>query len=47
VIQTAAAEGMISMDESILRLYRAGRISAETAIHSAMAPDQMQRKLNK
>ncbi len=47
VIQTSAAEGMISMDESILRLYRAGRISAETAIHSAMVPEQMQRKLGK
>jgi len=47
VIQTSAAEGMISMDESILRLYRAGRISAGTAIHHAMVPEQIQRKLNK
>jgi len=47
VIQTSAAEGMLSMDESILRLYRAGRISAETAVHCAMAPDQLQRKLGK
>jgi len=47
VIQTSAAEGMISMDESILRLYRAGKISAGTALHAAMAPDQLQRKMNK
>ena len=45
VIQTSAAEGMISMDESILRLYKAGRISKETALHYAMNPDQMQKKL--
>ena len=47
VIQTSAAEGMISMDESILRLYKAGRITAETAIHCAMNPDQPQKKLGK
>ena len=45
VIQTSAAEGMIGMDESILRLYRAGRISKETAMHYAMNPDQLQKKL--
>ena len=47
VIQTSAAEGMISMDESILRLYKAARITAETAIHCAMNPDQLQKKLGK
>lgn len=47
VIQTSAAEGMISMDESILRLYKAGRITAETALHCAMNPDQLQKKLGK
>ena len=47
VIQTSAAEGMISMDESILRLHKAGRISRETALHCAMNPDQMQKKLLK
>jgi len=46
-IQTSAAEGMISMDESILRLCRAGRITPETAVHCAMAPELMQRKLGK
>lgn len=45
VIQTSAAEGMISMDESILRLYKAGRITQETALRHAMNPEQLQRKL--
>ena len=45
VIQTSAAEGMIGMDESIARLHKAGRISTETALHAAMNPDQLQRKL--
>ncbi len=44
-IQTASAEGMVSMDESILRLYKAGRITAETALHYAMNPDALQKKL--
>lgn len=38
VIQTSAAEGMISMDESILRLYKAGRI---IALRCAMIPEQL------
>jgi len=37
-IQTSAAEGMISMDESILRLYKAGRI---IALRCAMIPEQL------
>ena len=44
-IQTSSAEGMIGMDDSILRLYKAGRITKETAINSAMSPDQLKRKL--
>ena len=44
-IQTSSAEGMIGMDDSILRLYKAGRISKETAMGSAMTPDQLKRKL--
>ena len=45
VIQTGSAEGMIGMDESILRLFKAGRITAETAQHFAMSPEQLQKKL--
>ncbi|MCI9214438.1 MAG: PilT/PilU family type 4a pilus ATPase, partial [Oscillospiraceae bacterium] len=47
VIQTSAAEGMIAMDESILRLHKAGRITTETALHCAMNPDQLQKKLGR
>ncbi len=47
VIQTSAAEGMITMDESILRLFRSGRISAETALNCAMFPEQLQKKMGR
>ncbi len=47
VIQTSAAEGMISMDEAILRLYKAGRITAETALHNAMSPETLQKKMGR
>jgi len=45
VLQTSAAEGMISMDQSILSLCRAGRITEETALLYADHPEQMQRRL--
>ena len=45
VIQSASAEGMISMDQSILGLYRAGRITGDTAIAYAVNADQMRRRL--
>ena len=45
VIQTSGGEGMIAMDESILRLVKAGRITQETALRAAMSPDQLKRKL--
>ena len=45
VIQTSAAEGMISMDQSLLRLYRDGKITAETAVEYATNPEQVKRKL--
>jgi len=45
VIQSAAAEGMISMDQSILSLYRAGRITRDTAIDYAVNADQMRRRI--
>ena len=47
VIQTGSAEGMIGMDESILRLYKAGRITPEVALRFAMAPEQLQKKLGR
>ena len=45
VIQTSSAEGMIAMDESILRLFREKRITRETALYFASNPEQLQRKL--
>ena len=45
VIQTGAAEGMIGMDESILRLYKAGKVTKEAALRYAMNPDVMTKKL--
>ena len=45
LIQTSAAEQMISMDQSILDLFRTGRISAETAAAYAVNPEQMKRRL--
>ena len=44
-IAAGSAEGMISMDQSILALYRQGQISAETALSYANNADQLRRKL--
>lgn len=46
VIATGAADGMMSMDQSILMLVRAGRITKETAIAYAYNPDQIRRRLD-
>ena len=45
VIQTYANEGMISMDASILNLYKAGRITADAAVKFAMNPELMEKKV--
>ena len=42
-IASGSREGMISMDQSIARLYREGKISQETALHHADKPDQLKR----
>ena len=44
-IAAGAAEGMISMDQSILNLYQEGKISAETALEYAGNPEQLKRRL--
>ena len=46
LIATGAQEGMISMDQSSLALYKAGRITAATAVQNADNPDQMKRRMN-
>ena len=45
VIAQSAKEGMITMDQALLELYRAGTITQETALDHADAPDMMKRQL--
>lgn len=44
VIQTSAAEGMISLDNSLLALCRAGTISPQMAVRYAINAEQMERR---
>jgi len=46
-ISNSAAEDMISMDMSLLTLFKEGRISEKTAISFATNPSDLQRKINK
>ncbi len=45
VIAQGAADGMVSMDQSIYELFKEGRISSETALAYAVNPDQMKRRI--
>lgn len=45
VIDRSTNPRMVSMDESLLKLYREGVISAETAVEYAIFPEMMQKKL--
>lgn len=47
VIQTSGSLGMVSMDQYIQKLYQQGEISEETALLSAINPDQLKRKLGR
>lgn len=44
-IAAGGAEGMISMDQSLLALYKDGRITAETALSYADNADQLRRRM--
>ncbi|MCI8687174.1 MAG: PilT/PilU family type 4a pilus ATPase [Lawsonibacter sp.] len=44
-IASGAGEGMITMDQSILNLYKAGEITRETALEYSDNPDQLQRRM--
>ena len=44
-IASGANEGMISMDQSILALFRAGQITRETALSYSEHPEQIKRQL--
>ena len=46
VIASGAGEGMRSMDQSVLELYRAGKITRQTALEYADNPEQMLRRLD-
>jgi len=46
IIHTSASENMISMDTSILKLYKEGIISKETAISEALHPEIMEKRIN-
>lgn len=45
IIYSSAKEDMISMDGSLLNLYKQGRISRETALAYATNPEMLGRKL--
>jgi twitching motility protein PilT len=45
-IASGAAEGMVSMDQSILELYRTGQITLETALDYSDNPEQLRRRLS-
>ena len=45
-IAAGAREGMVSMDQSVLALYRDGSITKETALRYAANPEQLRRQLN-
>ena len=47
VMQTGAADGMFTMDGSLLKLYREGRITKETALLSCVHYDVMSARLGK
>ncbi len=44
-IVAGSSEGMITMEQSILNLYRAGEITAETALSYSDNPDQLRRHM--
>ena len=44
-IAAGAREGMITMDQAILELYKSGHITKETALDYADAPDMLRRQL--
>ena len=46
VIASGGKEGMVTMDQSILALCRAGTITRETALHYADHPEQLKRGLD-
>ena len=46
ILQSSAAEGMCTMDSSLLRLYREGKITKETALLYCVYYENMQKRLS-
>ncbi|MDR0570643.1 MAG: PilT/PilU family type 4a pilus ATPase [Clostridiales Family XIII bacterium] len=46
LIYSSSAEGMITMDTSLLNLARQGKIAADTAVQAAMDKEKMRKRLN-
>ncbi len=44
-IYSGSADGMVTMDASVYELYRAGRITAETAVRHARNPEAMKKRI--
>lgn len=44
-IAAGGSEGMLTMDQSILALYQAGRITRDTALNCADNPEQLKRRM--
>ena len=44
-IATSAAEGGMTMDAALLRLYKAGRITGREALEAAAEPANMQKQI--
>lgn len=45
IIYTSAKDDMMSMDNSLLKLYKAGKISSDTALRHVTNPDMLRKKL--
>jgi len=45
VLASSAAEGMLSMDNSLLNLYKEGMISMDTAIYYSFAQENMAKRI--
>ena len=45
IIYISAKENMLSMDNSLLQLYRAGKITGETALQYSTNPEILRKKL--
>lgn len=45
IINASAADGMISMDNYLLKLFKSGKISKDTALKATENPDVLERKL--